>query len=172
MFIGNIKSARPQDFANPCPWCNSRNLLLEGDRWDPEIVVNVVCECGVHGPLLGGTPAKEISDIEWNLVVDRIDNSAWLAWNIRGGPPERLSDEKRFGEAEEKKQATTPQPLANAQPCPFCFSLKLEVEDYGFWVVICGNCLAHGPEGPDETNGLPTEADIQRAVERWNARTK
>lgn len=171
-----MNTVKPETFALPCPWCGSVKVSSDVDRWDEnEVVGKVECHCSAAGPLVGGNATENTTDMEWDLMIRNINESAWMAWNIRGGPSERLSDAMRFGEAEEPP-GESPQLLNDAKPCPFCASQELDVEDYGTWVVGCSNCLARAPHDPNDESPIegnprtPVPDDIREAVERWNNR--
>lgn len=186
--LEQVAYSKPSSFANPCPWCGSSELRLETDVWDPETVARINCSCTGEGPLVGGTPPdnRKLSDVEWDLLDQAINSSAWLIWNMRGGPPDRFKNVHRFGEGRKTKhtpkRAIPPDPNSkpwpkakDGKPCPFCASSDTDVEDYGDWIVVCSNCLAHGPypvDSDDEPKGErnPTSSDIRNAVKRWNRR--
>lgn len=177
--------ATPRHVVLPCPFCGSFNIdddAIWNDRTDQNPKARkflIMCgTCRACGPLCGpsmrdGCGHKGSGLSRGCCHVDSwtcFHGLAWEAWNIRGGPFWILSDRARDGLQKLKPRKLTDgfgKKVRGHQPCPFCRSLDLKIEDWGGGnVVTCANCVCRGPEGPEGGRGY----SVEKAWKKWDFR--
>lgn len=125
-------------------------------------IPNVLAPCPFCGSSLTGIIAEELSAVVCENCLASgpagVLGSLYGFWNIRGGPPVRLTSQIR-----QSNHSTTGLGLDAALDCPFCLYPHIVIPEVspmdwsprgipfrkGPFRAACPNCEARGPETPD-----------------------